>query len=88
MICLKHFNTGQGEASNIASTGDSILQCISLDEVILNFMPNLIKTDIESAEHIWKVSSLIQQMMDNVYSYNPRAYGFNDFEVAFYAFPR
>lgn len=44
------FDTGQGEASAVSSGGSSMVQCVSLDETIPNFMPNLIKMDIEGAE--------------------------------------
>jgi hypothetical protein len=44
------FTTGHGEASNINITGNSALQCVSLDEAIPTFAPNLIKMDIEGAE--------------------------------------
>jgi FkbM family methyltransferase len=44
------FATSQGEASKIISNGDGILQCVSLDDAIPNFAPNLIKMDIEGAE--------------------------------------
>ncbi len=44
------FNTGKGEASAISLTGNSMIQCVSLDEAIPTFMPNLIKMDIEGAE--------------------------------------
>ena len=45
-----HFATGRGESSNITNAGESTLQCISLDEAISTFTPNLIKMDIEGAE--------------------------------------
>ncbi len=44
------FDSGQGEASAVSSGGSSTVQCVSLDEAIPNFMPNLIKMDIEGAE--------------------------------------
>jgi FkbM family methyltransferase len=45
-----HFSSGQGEASSLALTGDSTIQCIALDEALPNFAPTLIKMDIEGAE--------------------------------------
>ncbi len=45
------FTTGQGEGSKIISTGGNILQCVSLDDAIPNFAPNLIKMDIEGSEY-------------------------------------
>ena len=44
------FDTGKGEASAASPGGSSIIQCVSLDEAIPTFMPNLIKMDIEGAE--------------------------------------
>lgn len=44
------FNSGKGEASAASAAGSSMVQCISLDEAIPTFMPNLIKMDIEGAE--------------------------------------
>jgi len=45
-----HFSSGQGEASGITTTGDSVIQCIALDDALPNFAPTLIKMDIEGAE--------------------------------------
>jgi FkbM family methyltransferase len=45
-----HFSSRQGEASGITTTGDSMIQCIALDDVLPNFAPTLIKMDIEGAE--------------------------------------
>lgn len=44
------FSAGAGEASRVTEDGDSIIQCVSLDEAIPAFAPNLIKMDIEGAE--------------------------------------
>lgn len=44
------FNSGFGEASAATFAGDSVVQCVSLDETIPAFNPNLIKMDIEGAE--------------------------------------
>ncbi len=44
------FTASQGEASKIVSDGDHFVQCISLDDSIPTFAPNLIKMDIEGAE--------------------------------------
>ncbi len=46
-----HFEIGQGEASSVSSMGNSIIQCVSLDETLPVFAPNLIKMDIEGAEY-------------------------------------
>lgn len=45
------FETGQGMASNISNTGDTVIQCVALDDAIPTFAPNLIKMDIEGAEY-------------------------------------
>ena len=45
-----NFSGGQGEASVISEKGSFTIQCISLDEVIPDFQPTLIKMDIEGAE--------------------------------------
>jgi FkbM family methyltransferase len=44
------FEMGKEEASSASPTGRSIVQCVSLDECLPNFSPNLIKMDIEGAE--------------------------------------
>ena len=44
------FSTGQGEASAILDDGTTVVQCVSLDNVIPDFKPTLIKMDIEGAE--------------------------------------
>ncbi len=44
------FATGQGEASGISASGETVIQCVSLDESAPNFAPTLIKMDIEGAE--------------------------------------
>jgi FkbM family methyltransferase len=45
-----HFSTGQGAGSAIAAGGETVIQCVSLDEALPGFEPNLIKMDIEGAE--------------------------------------
>ena len=45
------FASGQGDGSHASSTGDTVIQCVSLDEAIPGFRPNLIKMDIEGAEY-------------------------------------
>jgi FkbM family methyltransferase len=44
------FDVGKGEASAVSLAGSSVIQCVSLDEAIPTFLPNLIKMDIEGAE--------------------------------------
>ncbi len=38
-------------ASGINESGKTIIQCVSLDEAVSTFRPNLIKMDIEGAEY-------------------------------------
>jgi len=45
------FIVGQGEASAISRHGGDFVQCVSLDDVIPTYAPNLIKMDIEGAEY-------------------------------------
>jgi FkbM family methyltransferase len=45
------FESGKGMASNISSKGTTVIQCVSLDDAIPTFAPNLIKMDIEGAEY-------------------------------------
>jgi FkbM family methyltransferase len=44
------FASGYGTGSAISSNGDTLIQCVSIDQSIPNFKPNLIKMDIEGAE--------------------------------------
>lgn len=46
------FEAGLGEAAKLSTEGNTIVQCVSLDEAIPNFAPNLIKMDIEGAEYM------------------------------------
>lgn len=45
------FQSGQGSGSALSEAGDSIIQCVSLDDCLANFRPDLIKMDIEGAEY-------------------------------------
>lgn len=45
------FSSGQGSGSHASRSGDIVIQCVSLDEAIPCFRPNLIKMDIEGAEY-------------------------------------
>ncbi len=45
------FDKDRGEASATSLSGNSMVQCVSLDEAIPYFMPTLIKMDIEGAEY-------------------------------------
>lgn len=44
------FNADQGMASAISDHGNTSIQCVSIDEALIGFQPNLIKMDIEGAE--------------------------------------
>jgi len=44
------FSSGQGTGSHASASGDTVIQCVSLDEALPGFRPNLIKMDIEGAE--------------------------------------
>lgn len=44
------FETGAGEATKASKKGTAVVQCISLDESIPTFAPDLIKMDIEGGE--------------------------------------
>jgi FkbM family methyltransferase len=44
------FSMGQGEGSRICQEGNTIIQCVALDDVLPGFRPTLIKMDIEGAE--------------------------------------
>jgi FkbM family methyltransferase len=45
-----HFSAGQGEASAITPGGETMIQCVSIDEAMHGFCPSLIKLDVEGAE--------------------------------------
>lgn len=45
-----HFASGQGEASAITAGGETMVQCVSIDEALHGFRPSLIKLDVEGAE--------------------------------------
>lgn len=44
------FNSGANMGSSVDSAGDTIIQCVRVDDVLNNFAPNLIKFDVEGAE--------------------------------------
>jgi len=44
------FVSGQGAASRVDRSGNTVVQCTSIDEAIPGFSPTLIKMDIEGAE--------------------------------------
>uniref|UniRef100_UPI0025E67F57 FkbM family methyltransferase n=1 Tax=uncultured Clostridium sp. TaxID=59620 RepID=UPI0025E67F57 len=45
------FNMNTAENSNISKEGDTVVQCVSIDECIQNFKPTHIKMDIEGSEY-------------------------------------
>lgn len=54
------FSSGGGESSSIEEDGDISIQCLSLDETLLDVVPGFIKMDIEGAElHALKGSESI-----------------------------
>jgi FkbM family methyltransferase len=44
------FESGKGSASAISASGDTMIQCVSIDDALHGFSPNFIKMDIEGAE--------------------------------------
>lgn len=44
------FNNKQGTASSISELGDSYIQTVSLDDILVGFIPSFIKMDVEGAE--------------------------------------
>jgi FkbM family methyltransferase len=44
------FNNAGTMGSAIDGSGDTVIQCVSVDSVLRNFVPNLIKFDVEGAE--------------------------------------
>jgi len=50
-IAQLRFASRNGSGSSISATGDTVIQCISLDDALTGFNPNLIKMDIEGAEY-------------------------------------
>ena len=47
----QRFASGQGGASRLDGSGDTVVACVRLDDVIADFAPTLVKMDIEGAEH-------------------------------------
>lgn len=44
------FNAGTDTTSGISDSGDSLIQCVSIDEAIPDFYPTFLKMDVEGAE--------------------------------------
>jgi FkbM family methyltransferase len=57
------FNAGAGTGSGFAAQGSTVVQCVSLDEALPGFRPNLIKMDIEGAEYaaLWGARETIRR---------------------------
>ncbi len=57
------FSSGQGTGSHASSTGDTVIQCVSLDDALPKFKPTLIKMDIEGAEYgaLWGARRIIAE---------------------------
>ena len=49
--CQLRFSSGQGSGSAVNPNGQTLIQCVALDEALLVFGPTLIKMDIEGAEY-------------------------------------
>lgn len=47
---MLHGSFGEGEGSRLNVDGDSVVQCVALDDVLPAFNVNLIKMDIEGSE--------------------------------------
>jgi len=45
------FSSGRGTSSCASENGDTMIQCVALDEALAAFRPNVIKMDIEGAEY-------------------------------------
>lgn len=45
------FASGRGTGSGLSAAGTDVVQTVTLDEVLPNFRPTLVKMDIEGAEH-------------------------------------
>ncbi|MGB8212227.1 MAG: FkbM family methyltransferase [Anaerolineales bacterium] len=48
--CQLRFTSGVGEASSITDSGETIIQCVALEDALPKFAPTLIKMDIEGSE--------------------------------------
>jgi FkbM family methyltransferase len=45
------FSSGKGTSSCVSDDGDTVIQCVALDDALAAFHPNVIKMDIEGAEY-------------------------------------
>jgi FkbM family methyltransferase len=50
IVGLTRFEGGRGTASRIGESGQTVIQCVSIDDCLPSFAPTLIKMDIEGAE--------------------------------------
>lgn len=48
--CQLRFSSGRGSGSAVNADGDTVIQCVAIDEALPAFSPTLIKMDIEGAE--------------------------------------
>jgi FkbM family methyltransferase len=48
---MLRFRSGQQSTSGISDTGDTFLQCVSIDQALPDFRPSFIKMDVEGAEY-------------------------------------
>jgi len=48
--CQVRFSGGCGASGHLSALGESVIQCVSIDQVAFGFAPSLIKMDIEGAE--------------------------------------
>jgi len=57
------YSSGEGTGNHASATGDTVIQCVSLDQALPAFRPNLIKMDIEGAEYdaLWGARHLIAE---------------------------
>jgi hypothetical protein len=57
------FSAGQGTGSHVSATGDTVIQCVALDDALPAFRPNFIKMDVEGAEYdaLWGARRLIAE---------------------------
>jgi FkbM family methyltransferase len=45
-----HFSADSSMGSSLSDAGETVVQCVKVDEVLRGFVPNLVKLDVEGAE--------------------------------------